>query len=169
MLLAGCAGHAPSEPAAATLVLDPAAFPDSDGDRVADSADKCQQTKACEYSLIGPDGCPVPFYIDLKGVTFAKNSTELSPDAIAILKDSLEGMQCWDLVRIRIEGHAETCEKDAVDLSRRRAEVVDIFLRSHGLAPARIEGVIGHGDKRPLADPTVCGMEFNRSAELLVY
>ena len=41
---------------------------DSDGDGVNDCNDKCPGSQARQ--TIGPDGCPVPVSIDLKGVNF---------------------------------------------------------------------------------------------------
>ena len=56
----------------------------SDGDGVNNCDDKCPGSQAGQ--TIGPDGCPVPVSIDLKGVNFDFDKATLRPDAIAILE-----------------------------------------------------------------------------------
>jgi OmpA-OmpF porin, OOP family len=38
---------------------------------------------------VGPDGCPVPLTIDLKGVNFDVDKSTLRPDAVAILDEAI--------------------------------------------------------------------------------
>src|SRR5690606_15121337 len=52
---------------------------DDDGDGVNNCDDKCPGSQAGQ--TIGPDGCPVPVSIDLKGVNFDFDKSTLRPDA----------------------------------------------------------------------------------------
>ncbi|HLS84226.1 MAG TPA: outer membrane beta-barrel protein, partial [Arenimonas sp.] len=54
---------------------------DDDGDGVNNCDDRCPDSVAGQ--AIGPDGCPVPLTIDLKGVNFDFDKDTLRPDAIA--------------------------------------------------------------------------------------
>ena len=53
---------------------------DDDGDGVNNCDDKCPGSQAGQ--TIGPDGCPVPVSIDLKGVNFDFDKATLRPDAV---------------------------------------------------------------------------------------
>src|SRR5690606_38462323 len=61
-------GPEPTAPVAPAPVSPSCADMDSDGDGVNDCDDKCPGSQAGQ--TIGPDGCPVPVSIDLKGVNF---------------------------------------------------------------------------------------------------
>src|SRR5690606_27935332 len=61
-------GPEPTAPVAPAPVAPSCADMDSDGDGVNDCVDKCPDSQAGQ--TIGPDGCPVPVSIDLKGVNF---------------------------------------------------------------------------------------------------
>src|SRR3546814_925044 len=61
-------GPAPTAPVAPAPAAPSCADMDSDGDGVNDCDDKCPDSQAGQ--TIGPDGCPVPVSIDLKGVNF---------------------------------------------------------------------------------------------------
>ncbi|THD10494.1 hypothetical protein B1808_14795, partial [Pseudofulvimonas gallinarii] len=58
---------------------------DEDGDGVNNCDDRCPGSQAGQ--AIGPDGCPVPVSIDLKGVNFDFDKSTLRPDAVAILSE----------------------------------------------------------------------------------
>src|SRR5690606_25132453 len=61
---------------------------DSDGDGIINCLDLCPASEAGQ--TIGPDGCPVPVSIDLKGVTFAYDKATLGAEAKAVLAEALE-------------------------------------------------------------------------------
>src|SRR5690606_37496169 len=60
---------------------------DSDGDGVNDCDDRCPDSQPGQ--TIGPDGCPVPVSIDLKGVNFDFDKSTLRPDAVSILNEAI--------------------------------------------------------------------------------
>ncbi len=64
---------------------------DDDGDGVNNCDDKCPGSVAGQ--AVGPDGCPVPLTIDLKGVNFDFDKSKLRPDAIAILDEAIGILQ----------------------------------------------------------------------------
>ena len=61
---------------------------DDDGDVVNNCNDKCPNSTAGQ--TIGPDGCPVPVTIDLRGVNFDFDKDAVRPDAVAILTDMVD-------------------------------------------------------------------------------
>ena len=81
-------GPEPTAPVAPAPVAPSCADSDSDGDGVNDCDDKCPGSQAGQ--TIGPDGCPVPVSIDLKGVNFDFDKSTLRPDAVAILNEAIE-------------------------------------------------------------------------------
>jgi OOP family OmpA-OmpF porin len=72
---------------------------------------------------IGPDGCPIPLRIDLKGVNFDFDKSTLRPDAIAILDTAIEILGKYPRLRVEVAGHSDSVgpEPYNLDLSRRRA------------------------------------------------
>src|SRR6185312_9894735 len=81
-------GPEPTAPVAPAPAAPTCADMDSDGDGVNDCDDKCPGSQAGQ--TIGPDGCPVPVSIDLKGVNFDFDKSTLRPDAVAILNEAIE-------------------------------------------------------------------------------
>ena len=79
-------GPEPAAPVAPAPVAPSCADMDDDGDGVNNCDDKCPGSQAGQ--TIGPDGCPVPVSIDLKGVNFDFDKSTLRPDAVAILERS---------------------------------------------------------------------------------
>ncbi len=75
---------------------------------------------------IGPDGCPVPVSIDLKGVNFDFDKAVLRPDAISILSEAVQIFQRYPELRAEVAGHTDQCGSDAYNqkLSERRAKAV---------------------------------------------
>src|SRR3546814_11672794 len=79
---------------------------DSDGDGVNDCDDKCPDSQAGQ--TIGPDGCPVPVSIDLKGVNFDFDKSTLRPDAVAILNAAIEILKRYPALRVAVAGHTDS-------------------------------------------------------------
>ena len=77
-------GPEPMAPVAPAPVAPSCADMDDDGDGVNNCNDKCPGSQAGQ--TIGPDGCPVPVSIDLKGVNFDFDKATLRPDAVSILE-----------------------------------------------------------------------------------
>src|SRR5690606_25111392 len=73
-------GPEPTAPVAPAPVAPSCAGMDSDGDGVNDCDDRCPDSQPGQ--TIGPDGCPVPVSIDLKGVNFDFDKSTLRPDAV---------------------------------------------------------------------------------------
>ncbi len=145
---------------------------DDDGDGVNNCDDKCPGSQAGQ--TIGPDGCPVPVSIDLKGVNFDFDKATLRPDAVSILSEATEILKRYPELRVEVAGHTDLCGKDAYNqkLSERRASTVYDYLTSNGVDASRLVGPIGYGESRPL-EPTpqtfpACKSEKNRRTELNV-
>ncbi len=158
------AAPAPAAPSCADL--------DDDGDGVNNCDDKCPGSQAGQ--TIGPDGCPVPVSIDLKGVNFDFDKATLRPDAVSILSEATEILKRYPELKVEVAGHTDQCGKDAYNqkLSERRATTVYDYLTSNGVDAARLVGPIGYGESRPLEDMgqafPACKSEKNRRTELNV-
>ncbi len=155
---------APAAPSCADL--------DDDGDGVNNCDDKCPDSQAGQ--TIGPDGCPVPVSIDLKGVNFDFDKAVLRPDAISILSEAVQIFQRYPELRAEVAGHTDQCGSDAYNqkLSERRAKAVYDYLTTNGIDAARLTGPNGYGESRPLEDMgqafPACKSEKNRRTELNV-
>lgn len=110
------------------------------------------------------------FLVRFPDVTFAVNSTDISPT----MRDTLDGV-AQNLVNrpqslIDVMGHTDSTGSDQynLDLSRRRAESVANYLVSRGVARARVE-TIGYGEQYPIADNgTEAGRSQNRRVEIRI-
>ncbi|ALN87124.1 outer membrane beta-barrel domain protein [Lysobacter capsici] len=145
---------------------------DDDGDGVNNCDDKCPGSQAGQ--TIGPDGCPVPVTIDLKGVNFDFDKATLRPDAVAILSEASEILKRYPDLKVEVAGHTDLCGKDDYNqkLSERRAKAAYDYLTSNGVDAGRLIGPVGYGESRPL-EPTAqtmpaCKSEKNRRTELNV-
>ena len=155
---------APAAPSCAAL--------DDDGDGVNNCDDKCPDSQPGQ--TIGPDGCPVPVSIDLKGVNFDFDKSNLRPDAVAILSEATQILVRYPDLRVEVAGHTDLCGKDDYNqkLSERRATAVYNYLTQNGVAASRLTGPIGYGESRPLEQTPqtfpACKSEKNRRTELNV-
>jgi OOP family OmpA-OmpF porin len=127
---------------------------DSDGDGVGDCQDRCPRSMAGQ--AIGPDGCPVPLTIDLRGVNFDFDMSNLRPDAVAILEQATAILMNHPELRVEVAGHTDSKGTDEYNqaLSERRARAVYDYLTSHGVDAGRISGPTGYGESRPIAPNT---------------
>lgn len=152
---------APAGPSCADL--------DDDGDGVNNCDDKCPGSQAGQ--TIGPDGCPVPVSIDLKGVNFDFDKSTLRPDAVAILSEATEILKRYPDLRVEVAGHTDSVGTDAYNqgLSERRAKAVYDYLTSNGVNASRLVGPNGYGESRPIdTNETAEGRARNRRTELNV-
>lgn len=162
---------APVAPAPAPEPAKTCADMDDDGDGVNNCNDKCPNSQPGQ--TIGPDGCPVPVSIDLKGVNFDFDKATLRPDAVAILNEAVEILKRYPELKVEVAGHTDQCGKEGYNqkLSERRAKTVYDYLTSNGVDASRLAGPVGYGFSRPLEDkgthklPT-CKSEINRRTEL---
>jgi OOP family OmpA-OmpF porin len=145
---------------------------DDDGDGVNNCDDKCPDSQPGQ--TIGPDGCPVPVSIDLKGVNFDFDKSTLRPDARAILAEATQILTRYPDLRVEVAGHTDLCGKDDYNqkLSERRATTVYNYLTENGVSAGRLTGPIGYGESRPLEQTPqtfpACKSEKNRRTELNV-
>ena len=155
---------APAAPSCADL--------DDDGDGVNNCDDKCPNSQPGQ--TIGPDGCPVPVSIDLRGVNFDFDKSSLRPDAVAVLNEAVQILQRYPDLRVEVAGHTDLCGADAYNqaLSERRANAVYDYLTSNGIDASRLVGPNGFGESRPLENTPQtlpeCKSETNRRTELNV-
>ncbi|HEY9255399.1 MAG TPA: OmpA family protein [Stenotrophomonas sp.] len=165
-------GPPPAAPVAAAPVAPSCADLDDDGDGVNNCDDKCPNSQPGQ--TIGPDGCPVPVSIDLKGVNFDFDKSNLRPDAVAILSEATEILKRYPDLRVEVAGHTDLCGKDDYNqkLSERRATAVYNYLTQNGVDAGRLQGPIGYGESRPLEQTPqtmpACKSEKNRRTELNV-
>ena len=166
-------GAAPQAPVAPAPVAAPnCADMDDDGDGVNNCNDKCPGSQAGQ--TIGPDGCPVPVSIDLKGVNFDFDKSKLRPDAIVILNQAIDILKRYPQLKVEVAGHTDLCGSDAYNqkLSERRATAVYNYLTGNGIDAARLVGPTGYGESRPLEQTPqtlpACKSETNRRTELNV-
>lgn len=164
-------------PPAAPVVAPPPTAPscadlDDDGDGVNNCDDKCPNSQPGQ--TIGPDGCPVPVSIDLKGVNFDFDKSNLRPDAVAILSEATQILVRYPDLRVEVAGHTDLCGKEDYNqkLSERRATAVYNYLTQNGVDAGRLTGPIGYGESRPLEQTPqtfpACKSEKNRRTELNV-
>jgi len=147
-------GPEPMAPVAPAPVAPSCADMDDDGDGVNNCNDKCPGSQAGQ--TIGPDGCPVPVSIDLKGVNFDFDKATLRPDAVSILNEAIEILKRYPDLKVEVAGHTDSIGSDAYNqkLSERRAKTVYDYLTSNGVDAARLVGPTGYGESRPIAPNT---------------
>jgi outer membrane protein OmpA-like peptidoglycan-associated protein len=115
-----------------------------------------------------PDGESI--LVNLPDVTFAVDSTEVSPGFRASLDQVAQSMTRYPNSLIDVLGHTDSTGADSynLDLSRRRAEAVSNYLVSRGVSRARIE-TTGYGEQYPIADnSTPEGRAQNRRVEVRI-
>ncbi len=142
---------------------------DDDGDGVNNCNDKCPNSQAGQ--TVGPDGCPVPVTIDLRGVNFDFDKSTLRPDAVAILSEAVAILSKYPELRVEVAGHTDAVGTDGYNqgLSERRASAVYDYLTSNGIAASRLAGPNGFGEGRPIdTNDTDEGRARNRRTELNV-
>ena len=165
-------GPPPAAPVAPPPAAPSCADLDDDGDGVNNCDDKCPDTKP--GTVVGPDGCPVPVSIDLKGVNFDFDKATLRPDALATLAEATEILRRYPQLKVEVAGHTDLCGPAAYNqgLSERRAKTVYDYLTTNGIDSSRLAGPVGYGLTRPLEPtPTTlpgCKNETNRRTELNV-
>jgi outer membrane protein OmpA-like peptidoglycan-associated protein len=144
---------------------------DSDGDGVLDDADKCPGTQ--RGVKVDRNGCPekikeITTYefiveFDLDSAMIRKTYYSNVREAVDFMKEHPEA----ELVRVIIEGHADSTGTDAYNyqLSLRRAESVKQFLVRELNIDPDIFQIRGFGERNPIADNrTKAGRQKNRRA-----
>ncbi len=115
-----------------------------------------------------PDGDSI--LVNLPEVTFAVDSTTISPSFRAALDNVAQSMITYPNSLVDVMGHTDSTGSDSynLDLSRRRAESVANYLTSRGVSRTRIE-TVGYGKQYPVAENTTPeGRARNRRVEIRI-
>ncbi|WP_426035464.1 OmpA family protein [Cypionkella sp. TWP1-2-1b2] len=85
-------------------------------------------------------------------ITFAFNSSELTPEARATLAQQADWIRQFPEVRFRVYGHTDLVGSDAYNkaLGLRRAKAAVRYLSSLGIGGSRLEAVASFGKTRPV-------------------
>jgi outer membrane protein OmpA-like peptidoglycan-associated protein len=101
-------------------------------------------------------------------VTFATNSSDLSPAFFDVLTSVSKVMKEFDKTVVEVAGHTDSTGSDQYNqtLSERRAASVSQYLRNQGVDERRLL-TIGLGETMPVADnSTESGRQANRRVEI---
>jgi len=130
-----------------------------------------------------PPPPPQNVVIDLRGVNFKfdrpkKGESNIDPtlkppasESLAILSQAVDTLNRYPQVQVEIDGYTDSkgSEKYNQALSERRANIVDQYLTSHGVAASRITAVKGLGEADPVdSNDTAAGRQRNRRVEFKV-
>lgn len=140
---------------------------DSDGDGVADNADRCPDT--ARGTNVDRRGCP-DILLTLTGLHFTFDSSDIEPASAGILDDAVTALGRHEAVDVRIEGHTDSVGTETYNLalSQRRADAVLDYLVRHGVARSRLT-TQGKGETQPVAaNDTAAGRYRNRRVEFRV-
>ncbi len=104
----------------------------------------------------------------LRGVNFAFDSSELSPEAQGILNEAARIINEHPDMRVRLLGWTDSIGTDAYNmkLSQRRADAVKAYLAAQGVAPSRMVAE-GMGKSFRYDNATEEGRYMNRRTELV--
>lgn len=101
-------------------------------------------------------------------VTFATNSSDLSPAFFDVLTSVSKVLKEFDKTVVEVAGHTDSTGSDSYNqtLSERRATSVAQYLQSNGIRGERLL-TLGMGESRPVADnSTTDGRQANRRVEI---
>ena len=140
--------------------------PDEDRDGVCDEVDACLGTPP--NTRVDASGCPLPVAqvasIKLK-VNFAFDSSVVQEQYFTDLGELAKFLKRFDQVDVSIDGYTDSVGADSYNqqLSQRRAQaVVDMLVKTYGIAPSRLKAV-GYGESNPVAsNDTAEGRAENR-------
>ena len=85
-------------------------------------------------------------------ITFAFNSSQLTPEARATLSQQASWIRQFPEIRFRVYGHTDLVGSNAYNkaLGLRRAQAAVAYLSSQGINGARLEAVVSYGKTRPV-------------------
>lgn len=98
-------------------------------------------------------GSPQDFAVNVgTTVHFTTDSTQLTEQALSILRGQVQWLQKYPNYTVTLEGHADErgTREYNLALGGRRAETVKNFLISNGISPSRLR-TISYGKERPVA------------------
>jgi len=115
---------------------------------------------------------PVPKkIIILRGVNFAFNSAELTPESRTILDEHVAVLEKEARIRVEVAGHTDSTgpEEYNKDLSERRAKSVMEYFVSKGIPRESLKSV-GYGESSPITpNDTREGRAGNRRVEFKIF
>jgi outer membrane protein OmpA-like peptidoglycan-associated protein len=153
--------------------------PDNDQDMILDIDDACPDEPETVNEYYDEDGCPdeVPVLVTCEQIEiservfFETNSAQILPRSYELLNVIAVTLRDAEYIRmVNVEGHTDSRNTDEynLDLSRRRAESVRIYLIGRGIAESRLTSE-GFGEGRPVAsNETDEGLAMNRRVEFLI-
>lgn len=143
--------------------------PDSDGDGVPDSRDKCPDTLI--GARVDATGCIIESQtIALSNVAFELGSDRLTASSQQALNGIAASLRGQSDLAIEVAGHTDSQGSDALnmDLSQRRADAVRSYLIEQGVAAEQLTAK-GYGPHQPVADnATASGRAMNRRVEFRI-
>ena len=101
-------------------------------------------------------------------VTFATNSSDLSPAFFDVLNSVGKVLKEFDKTVVEVAGHTDNTGSDSYNqsLSERRAGSVSTYLQAQGVSSQRLI-TVGMGEQRPVADNNSAdGRQANRRVEI---
>lgn len=85
-------------------------------------------------------------------ITFAFNSSQLTPESMAVLRQQADWIRQFPEVRFRVYGHTDLVGSAGYNkaLGLRRAKATVAYLSSLGISTSRLEAVVSYGKTRPV-------------------
>ncbi len=153
----------------------PPAGDDPDGDGVAGALDQCPNAPETRNGHLDGDGCPdqasppLRYLGTIEGIEFDAGSDVITPPWYRNLDRAVLTLSFFTGTKVLVTGHSEPHEKEALELSMRRAEMVRRYLVERGIAAERIT-VRGMGIDDPIAkNQTRAGRAKNRRIDFRTF
>ena len=145
-------------------------IPDTDGDGINDEEDKCPNEKGIAANFGCPDIAP-QLKIAAKTITFVTGTDKFAAPKIVPekLQYVLDALNKYPSLKLDIEGHTDNVGSAKMNkaLSQKRANKIQSWLVSKGVAKDRLTAT-GYGLEKPVAtNKTAKGRQENRRVELL--
>lgn len=162
-------------PAAPPAAAASPASEDPDGDGVTGALDLCPDAPETRNGHQDGDGCPdqapppLRYLGTIEGIEFDAGSDVITPPWYRNLDRAVLTLSFFTGTKVLVTGHAEPREKEAQELSLRRAEMVRRYLVERGIAAERIT-VRGMGADDPIAkNETRAGRAKNRRIDFRTF
>jgi outer membrane protein OmpA-like peptidoglycan-associated protein len=145
-------------------------WPDTDGDGILDKDDACPTV----FGVAENHGCPALTKKELATIKYAFDNLEFETGKDKIKSKSfisLNGLAELLVLKgygLRIDGHTDNvgAYEMNMDLSRKRAEAVKVYMMGKGVSGSKLE-TNGYGFTKPIADnKTAAGRQKNRRVEM---
>lgn len=139
-------------------------------DKVAEEAKQIENAKVEKVTdSNGLEAVKVTFD---SGILFATNKSDLNASSKSALAKFSTTLKENNLLAVDIYGHTDSTGNDGINipLSNKRAQSVEDYLKSCGVAASQFKNVAGKGSSEPVADnSTAAGREQNRRVEVYLY